>query len=200
MPAVAIVFPRRSAASSIPASGSEIREVSGEADDRGDRDHRQALVVRQQDLGLVRDREVRAAGSHLADRRRGVGWNPGVDGEAGLLEVAALQRGEQPGVVGVDVEVERDVESLRLDAVGTRLLLLTTGRGQQRQRREGEGEGEGETGRSQRISFMRRSQSAALVGERHQASFRSSSAIPPKSTIASTESTATAANTRAVCN
>ena len=113
MPAVATVLPRRSAGSAIPASGSEISEVSGLRDERADRDHRQALVAGEQHLGLVGDREVGAAGGDLADRRRGVGGDLGLDVEPGLVEVAAVERRVDPGVVGVDVEVERQVERLR---------------------------------------------------------------------------------------
>ena len=57
-------------------------------DERRDRDHRQALVAGEQDLGLVGDRQVGAPGRDLADRRRGVGGHLRLDVEAGLLEVA----------------------------------------------------------------------------------------------------------------
>ena len=71
------VLPARSAGgSAIPASGSEISEVSGRVHQRRDRDHRQPLVAGEQDLGLVGDREVGAPGGDLADRRRGVGRGP----------------------------------------------------------------------------------------------------------------------------
>ena len=92
--------------------GSEISEVSGCGTSAADGGHRQALVAREHHLGLVGDRQVDLAGGHLLDRRRGIGGDLRLDVETGLLEVAALERREEAGVVGVDVEVERDGERL----------------------------------------------------------------------------------------
>ena len=156
-------------------------------DEGGDRDHRQPLVAGEQDLGLVGDRQVGPPGGHLADRRRGVGGDLGLDLEPGLVEVAALERGVDPGVVGVDVEVERQGERL---GVAVAALLLLAAPGDQRRREHEQGD---------RRPRSRRESPSARAGSTRRAAARSAPAAP-KRTIASAESTTTAANTRAVCS
>ena len=72
----------------------------------GDGGHREPLVAREQDLGLVGDREIGPAGGDLLDRRRRIGGNLRLHREAGPLEVAAVEGLVDPGVVRVDVEVQ----------------------------------------------------------------------------------------------
>src|SRR6476619_5953661 len=101
-----------------PDHGRERRSHHG-----GDGLHRQALVTGEKYLGLVRDREVYPAGGDLLDRRRWIRGGLRTDVEAGVAEVAAVDRFVETGVVSIHVEVERDVERLRIGG-GDVLRLL----------------------------------------------------------------------------
>ena len=157
-------------------------------DDRGDRHDRQALVAGEQHLGLVGDRQVRPAGGDLADRRRRVGGDLGLDVEPRLVEVAAVLRRVDPGVVGVDVEVELDVERLR-PAVPVAPRLLAAAGGEPRQR-DGAATTSGDAGLGASSIRLR---VAATSTTR-----RSISVSGANSAIAIADRTTTAANTRAV--
>ena len=100
--------------------------------ERADRDHVEPLVAGEHHLGLVGDREVDPARRDLLDRRRRVGGHLGPHVEPRLLEVAALERRVDPGVVGVDVEVEREVEALGLALALLGLLPAAGGDGDRR--------------------------------------------------------------------
>ena len=139
IPAVAIVLPARSRGDSIPAVGQRDQRGQRLLDQRRDRDDVEPRVAGEQDLRLVGDREVGAAGGDLLDRRRGVRGHVRLDVEPGVLEVAAVERLVDPDVVGVDVEVEREVERLRLRRLAVaRLLLLAAARDDHRDREDRE--------------------------------------------------------------
>ncbi len=99
-----------------------------------DSDHVESLVAGEHHLGLVGDRQIGTAGRDLLDRRRGVGGNVRVDVEAGVGEVAVGERRVDTGVVGVDVEVERQVEGVGLRRLA--LGLLAAAERKQRDRRQ----------------------------------------------------------------
>ena len=70
-------------------------------------------------------------GGILLDRRRGIRGDLRMDVEAGVAEVAAVDRLVETGVVRIDVKVERDVERLRFPG-GDVLRLLAAACGQRR--------------------------------------------------------------------
>src|SRR4051794_9757890 len=166
-------------------------------DQGGDRLDRQALVLRQEDLGLIGDRQVDAAGGDLLDRGRGIGRRLRLDVEARVAEVPVVDRLEDSGVVGVDVEVERQAERLRRPGAG-RLRLLPAARGDGR-RADRKGHG----GRSNALRTYLDHQASSFQwllvwAGPHQATRRSSTASSPNRRIASADSTTTAAKVRAV--
>ena len=172
-----------------PGRGQRDQRGQRLVDDRGDRLDVEPLLAGEQHLGLVGDREVGAPRGDLLDRRRGIGGDLRLDVEPGALEVAVVERHVDPGVVGVDVEVEREVEVLRLGRA-ERLLLLAAG-GQARARARERRAAATSSGRL--IGPPRRSASASQVTTR-----RSSSASSANRQIAIAESTTIAANERAV--
>ena len=160
--------------------------------DRGDRHQRQALVSREQDLGLVGDRGVDLARGQQLERVGRVGRHLDVHVEARLGEVAFRERLVDPDVVGVREPVEHQRQLLR--AAGRprhRLLLLPAaggGNGQQRGReRRDEHSGE-------RAPHARRSSRGPYA---HGSASRSASASNANSEIANSDRTTTAATVRA---
>ena len=129
MPAVATVLPARSEGS--------VDAGLGKRDQRGERLGRraratattwQALVAGEHHLGLVGDRQVGPPGGDLLDRRRRVGGHAAGRPRARPPRSSrGLERRVDPGVVGVDVEVERQVELLRLAAAAGSSLLAAAG-------------------------------------------------------------------------
>ena len=136
MPAVATVLPSRSAGSLDARLGQRDQRGQRAVDEGRDGDDVEALVAREHDLGLVGDRQVDLSGRDLLDRCRGIGGHPRRDVKAGILEVAALERRVDPGVIGVDEEVEREVERLA-DAAPVLLALAAGGRERQQAQASG---------------------------------------------------------------
>ena len=166
----------------------------GQRDQRGQRprDQRATATTAGPGRGRAAPRARRRSRGRRARRPPG-GSAPtgprdlGLDVEPGLVEVAAVERRVDPGVVGVDVEVERQGERLGV-AVAALLLLAAAG-----DERRG---ADDERGAATRV-MPRAAGPRARPTRRCR---RSISARPPNSTIASAERTTTAANTRAVCS
>ncbi len=136
MPAVPTVLPSRSAAEPIPPSGSEISEVSGDPTTAPTASTSRPLLRGEQHLGLVRDRQVRPSGGDLLDRRGGIGGHLRLDVEARLPEEAPVDRGVDPGVVGVHVPVEVERERLWVAGrAGRRVAVPAAGGQAQREHR-----------------------------------------------------------------
>jgi hypothetical protein len=91
----------------------------------------QALVARQQQLGLVGDGEVDLARGQQLERRGGIARRLDLDVEPGAAEGAAALGRVDPRVVGVGEVVEHQPQAL-LRGRGGGLLALAAGGEQQR--------------------------------------------------------------------
>ena len=97
--------------------------------ERPNRHHLDAAIALAQHLGLVRDRELGAAGGDLADRCRGVARGPDLHVQPYLFEEPLGLRRVDAGVVGVREEVEHQLELLRAARGGSLLALAAARRG-----------------------------------------------------------------------
>ena len=139
-------------------------------DERGDRDHAQAVVAREQELGLVGDRHVYLARREQLQGFGGVGGRLGPHVQADGGEVAVADRRVERGVVGVGEEVEHHRHALGAGRA-QRVLLFATAR-------ERGGAGEHARGQAQAPKRPRVPHRAGSPGRRarHGASLRSASA------------------------
>ena len=149
--------------------------------ERADGHELQALVAREQQLGLVGDREVDLAGRQQLERRGGIARRLDLDVEPGAAEGAVGLGRVDPRVVGVGEVVEHEPQAL-LGRRGGGLLALAAG-GEQ-QRGEGEQDERQTAGQRSGPSGRRRAQGTRRRSARARALKRSTAKAASRTTAA----------------